>query len=127
MTTLTTIEGFQTRAQQEWGDVRRTHSQLFDRGLAQISDWVEFPNASSELKMHLAETILRESPPNRGAFVKNGDAHWFIYNFGHDISVIDPPFDGRRVPVMKSALMLLAYAHFNLFSSCEQRAESGDE
>jgi len=126
MTIVASVRDFNARAQHEWGDIRRTHSQLFDRNIAQIRDWVEFSNASPELKVHLAQTILRESTPRCGAISENGDARWFIHNFGYDISVIDPPFDGRRVPVMKAALMLLAYAHFNLFSSTEERAESDD-
>lgn len=126
MTIVALVQDFNARAQHEWGDVRRTHSQLFDRDIAQIRDWVEFSNASPDLKVHLAETILRESTPRCGAISESGDARWFIHNFGHDISVIDPPFDGRRVPVMKAALMLLAYGPFNLFSSSEERAQNGD-
>ena len=123
---VVSVQDFNERAQHEWGDIRRTHAQLFDRDITQIRDWVEFSTASRDLKVHLADTILRESTPRCGAISESGDARWFIHHFGHDISVIGPPFDGRRVRVMKAALMLLAYAHFNLFSSPEEREESGD-
>ena len=125
MTTIATVDEFNARAKHEWGDVRRTHSQLFDCNMPLISDLVEFPMTSRDLKVHLAETILRESTPRCGAISECGDARWFIHNFGHDMCVIDPPFDVRRVSVMKAALMLLAHVHFNLFSS-EERAEIGD-
>ncbi len=126
MTVVASIQEFNSRAQQEWGDVRRTHAQLFDGETTQIRDWINFKTCPSELKVHLADTILRESTPTCGAVSGSGDARWFIQQFGHDIRVIDPPFDGRRLPVIQSALMLLAYAHFNLFASPEERAASGD-
>ncbi len=126
MSVVASIQEFNSRAQHEWGDVRRTHSQLFEHDIAQIRDWVEFSSSTAELKMHLAETILRESTPHCGAISETGDARWFIHNFGHDLSVSDPPFDGRRVTVMRAALMLLAYAHFNLFATPEEREANGD-
>jgi hypothetical protein len=126
MQTVATVPAFIDLARKLWGAERRTHEQLFDRELAQIQEMVDFNRASPELRVHLADTILRESTPGCGAYAENGDARWFLHGAGRQMNSEKGSFDGRRVPVIRAALMLLAHAHFGAFDPPETREQYGD-
>lgn len=126
MQTVTTVPGFVDLAGKLWGAERRAYEQLFDPELARIQEMVDFTEASPELKVHLADTILRESTPNCGAYAENGDARWFLLSAGREMSFGRGPFDGRRVTVIRAAFMLLAHVHFGVFEPPVTREQYGD-
>jgi hypothetical protein len=126
MQTVATVPGFVDLCRKLWGGEHRTYAQLFEQNLARMDEMVDFNSASPELKIHLADMILRESTPVCGAYVENGDARWFLRCAGREFKSDNGPFDGRRVPVIRAAFMLLAHAHFGRFDPPETRAQYGD-
>lgn len=123
---VATVPAFIDLAKQVWGLERRSHAQLFDRKLVRIQEMVDYSSASLELKIFLAETILRESTPTCGAYAENGDARWFLRCAGREMNLEKGPFDLRRVQVIRSAIMLLVHAHFGVFDPPETREQYGD-
>src|SRR5262249_583781 len=99
---------------------------LFGCGDSRVREMVDFVGASPELKVHLADTLLRESTPHCGASVANDDARWFLRSVGREMASGRGPFAGRRVRVMEAAFMLLAHAHFGRFDPPEAREQCGD-
>jgi hypothetical protein len=116
MGTVKTVADFVNLAKQQWGAERRTYKQLSDHSLSRIQDVVDYVAATPELKIHLAETIIRESTPNCGQTCENGDARWFLLCAAREMTQNSPLFDVRRLPVIRSALMLLALRDYGMFS-----------
>jgi hypothetical protein len=114
MQTVATVPDFVDLARTLWGAERRTCEQFYDTELPGILDMVDFPRASPELKVLLADTLIRESTPHCGAYSGNGDVSWFLHCVGQEMGYVKGPFDGRRVLVIREALTLVAHAHFGL-------------
>lgn len=126
MESAVSVTDFVALARRHWNNERRTPQHPFDTQLPLIQEFVDFAKASPELKVHLAETILRESTPRCGAYSENGDARWFLHCAAREIQSAKGLFDGRRLPVIRAAFMLLAHAHFGMFDPPETRERYGD-
>lgn len=126
MEMVTTVPSFVDLAQKLWGAKCRTQEQLFDRELPLIQEMVNYDGASAELKVYLAEMILRESTPCCSSYAENGDQRWFLHCVGLEMSSGKGPFDERRVPAIRAAFMLLAHAHFGMFERPATKAQYGD-
>jgi hypothetical protein len=119
-------DDFRSIALEMWGAEVRTGKQLFDRDLPLIQDRVDFGSASAELKVHLAETMIRESTHRCGAYEENGDPRWYLQSFAREMAVRNPVFDTRRMPALRAAILLLGHQHFGMFQPIEVRDQYGD-
>lgn len=118
------VADFRLTAGEMWGAETRTQRQIFERGLPLIQDRVDFDRASDELKVHLAETMIRESTNICGSYSENGDPRWFFQHFARDMTSRHPVFDIRRTPPLQAAIMLLALQNFCIFQ--HEREQAGD-
>ena len=62
-----TVDDFKARCLQEWGVERRSWSQGPPHA-SLIPEFVQFGDASPELRVHLADHLIRESARCRGSF-----------------------------------------------------------
>jgi hypothetical protein len=121
-----TIAEFKDLSCKLWGTESRTQAQLHEANLAAIEDMVDFDRAPQELRVHIADVILRVSTPSCGSCGDNGDARWFLHRVGRSMRSGKGPFDGRRVPVLQTALMLLSHFSFVRVTPSETLGLEGD-
>ena len=109
------IEELDRLCTEKWGAPVRSTDQFSDRKLPRLRDLVRFEDLTPELKIHVADKIIRESVPRSGAMTGNGDPRWFLGCCAADLPFRRGIFDDRRMEVMQAAFVILAKAMF--FSS----------
>jgi hypothetical protein len=126
MPAVVTVQDFEVLAQARWGAKRPERARLFDSSAATIQEMVDFNSVSPELRVHLAETIIRECTPRCGGCAENGDARWFLQSAARAMVRGTNSFDGRRLPAIRAGIMLIACARIGVPAPSGAREGAGD-
>ncbi len=102
------IEEFEKVCKEKWGDSLKDKSKMSDESVPRIQDFVDFDNINNNLKIHIADKLIRNHTENIGSIFDDGDVIWYIRNFGEDIVWKKGLFDHRRLVAIKSATLLMA-------------------
>lgn len=96
----------------KWGAPTRNAAQFLDGRTPRVQDFVKFESSPDDVRVDVAEVLVRESLHQVGALMDSGDVTWFLLNFGRDLSGLSgddyEPFSGRRGRPLRSAILLVA-------------------
>ena len=94
-----------------WGTNKRDYSILMDSNYKRIQDLVDYDILSIEVKMYVAELLIRESK-SQPSFIDSGDVRWFLEHFAKEIEFRRGIFGDRRSPPIKASIYLLIYGGY---------------
>jgi hypothetical protein len=106
---------FESQCLKHWGGPTRTPQQIQSADVPLVQQFVALEDASEALKTGIAAKLIRESTSKLGIYSGNSDIGWYIQFASDDIGNNPKDLDFRRLPGLRSGLLMAALSAFGRF------------